>query len=308
MRKIKNSRQKKIIAGAVTVATLAISFSIISSSRSEKAKWPTISELNEIPTSNDDVEKLSSAIILGEEMKDVSSSDSKNGNQIFTPKDKAPKAATEVPKADKTTHINKYDMPDKREKMLDFSDWNRTCAPTLVVVNKANPIPENYPISLENYNGKKINAAVKDDLDAMIHAAAKDSIKIFIYSGYRTIEEQTRYFKSQTSMYQKQGYSEQDAQAKAAMSVARPRTSEHNTGLAIDFNCVRDDFYKTKEYAWLIKNAAEYGFILRYAKDKIDKTGVIYEPWHFRYVGKELSQKIMASGLSLEEYIVQLQK
>ncbi len=71
---------------------------------------------------------------------------------------------------------------------------------------------------------------------------------------------------------------------------------------------MRDDFFKTKEYAWLVKNAANYGFILRYAKDKIDKTGVIYEPWHFRYVGKEHAPEIMASGLCLEEYISQLKK
>ena len=302
----------------VITAAVAVSL-IVSSNFSAKEGYDfTVSKLDETQKLNENAEKLNTEIISDEETKDISSSGSQNGNESSTLKDDAPqnatkqkatpKAATDAPKADTTTHIHKDNVSVKSEKMLDFSKWNKTCTPTLVVVNKANPIPENYPISLENYNGKKINAAVKDDLDAMIHAAAKDGIKIFIYSGYRTIEEQTRYFNSQTSMYKKQGYGEQDAQAKAAMSVARPRTSEHNTGLAIDFNCVRDDFYKTKEYAWLIKNAAEYGFILRYAKDKTNKTGVIYEPWHFRYVGKEHAPKIMASGLCLEEYIVQLQK
>lgn len=190
--------------------------------------------------------------------------------------------------------------------MFDFSEWNKTCPLTLVVINKDNPIPDNYPLSLADHNGKQIHSAAKNDLDAMINAAANDGIKIFIYSGYRTIAEQSKFFNSQASMYKKQGYNDHDAQIEAAKSVARPKTSEHNAGLAIDFNCVQDDFFKTKEYDWLIKNAADYGFILRYAKDKTDKTAVIYEPWHFRYVGKEYAKKIMDSGLCLEEYVEKL--
>ena len=315
MKKFKLSNRKKIVTCAATIATLAASFAIISSVGAKKADEPTVSELNETQSSNENLEKPTTEVIPELETKNISSSKAKNVNEK-TPQKEGPSAATRQtdaknktnPKSDNDISANNKAGQSKNAKMLDFSAWNKTCPPTLVVVNKDNPIPEDYPLSIESYNGKQINAALKNDLDAMINAAAKDGIKIFIYSGYRTIEEQTRYFNSQTSMYKKQGYSEQDAQAKAAMSVARPKTSEHNTGLAIDFNCVRDDFFKTNEYVWLIKNAAEYGFILRYAKDKIDKTGVIYEPWHFRYVGKEHAPKIMASGLCLEEYIVQLQK
>ncbi len=315
MKKFKLSNRKKIATGAATVATLAASFAITSSVGTKKADEPTVSELNETQSSNENLEKPTSNVIPEIETKSISSSKAQNVNKE-TPQKERPSAAegqTDAktktnPKSDNNVSANNKASQNKNEKMFDFSAWNKACPPTLVVVNKDNPIPEDYPLSIESYNGKQINAALKNDLDAMINAAAKDGIKIFIYSGYRTIEEQTRYFKSQTLMYQKQGYSEQDAQAKAAMSVARPRTSEHNTGLAIDFNCVMDDFFKTKEYAWLVKNAAEYGFILRYAKDKLDKTGVIYEPWHFRYVGKEHAPKIMASGLCLEEYIAQLQK
>ena len=94
----------------------------------------------------------------------------------------------------------------------------------------------------------------------------------------------------------------------AATVVARPGTSEHHTGLAIDFNGVKDDFYKTKEYSWLMSNAANYGFILRYPQNKTDVTNVIYEPWHFRYVGKVHAQKVVQSGLCLEEYIDSIMK
>ena len=316
MKNCKFTLRKKMLL--VITAAVAVSLVVSSNFSANEGYDSTVSKLDETKKLNENAEKLNTEIISDDETKDISSSGSQNGNESSTPKDNTPqnstkqkatpKAATDAPKADTTKPIHKDNMSVKSEKMLDFSKWNKTCTPTLVVVNKDNPIPENYPISLENYNGKKINVSLKDDLDAMINAAAKDGIKIFICSGYRNIEKQTGLFNAEVYKWKNQGYNPQDAQIKAASVVARPRTSEHNTGLAIDFNCVRDDFYKTKEYAWLIKNSAEYGFILRYAKDKTNKTGVIYEPWHFRYVGKEHAPKIMASGLCLEEYIAQLQK
>lgn len=315
MKKFKFSQRKKIVTCAATVATLAASFAITSSVGTKKADEPTVSELNETQSSNENLEKPTAEVIPEIEMKSISSSKAKNVNNE-TPQKESPSAAegqTDAktktnPKSDNNVSANNKASQSKNEKMFDFSAWNKACPPTLVVVNKDNPIPEDYPLSIESYNGKQINAALKNDLDSMIHAAAKDGIKIFIFSGYRTIEKQTGLFNAEVSKWKKHGYNSQDAQVKAASVVARPRTSEHNTGLAIDFNCVSDDFFKTKEYAWLVKNAAKYGFILRYAKDKIDKTGVIYEPWHFRYVGKEHAPKIMASGLCLEEYISQLNK
>lgn len=289
MKKNNFSHQRKMITSVATVATLAASFAITSRFAQKKAERSTVSKLSETQNSN--------------EVKE-------------TPQKERPSAAagqTDAktktnPKSNNNISENKESGQSKNAKMFDFSAWNKACPPTLVVVNKDNPIPEDYPLSIESYNGKQINAALKNDLDAMINAAAKDGIKIFIFSGYRTIEKQTGLFNAEVSKWKKHGYNAQDAQVKAASVVARPRTSEHNTGLAIDFNCVEDNFFNTKEYAWLIKNAAEYGFILRYSKDKIDTTGVIYEPWHFRYVGKEYARKIMASGLCLEEYIAKLQK
>lgn len=302
--------RKKSLQISLSVAVLVVLYAIIAVISTKKTDESTVAKRIEAQPLVEETSKINDEIGLSEDSNEKIKIE--NSDPTSTPKGSHKESEKKelVHKNETPTEIKveAKTVGSKNEKLLNFSDWNRTCAPTLVVVNKDNPIPEDYPISLETYNGKKINAALKDDLNAMINAAAKDGIKIFIYSGYRTIEEQTRYFNSQTSMYKKQGYSEQDAQAKAAMSVARPRTSEHNTGLAIDFNCVRDDFYKTKEYAWLIKNAAEYGFILRYAKDKTDKTGVIYEPWHFRYVGKDHAPKIMASGLCLEEYIASLIK
>ena len=99
------------------------------------------------------------------------------------------------------------------------------------------------------------------------------------------------------------GCSEEEALKGAATEVARPGTSEHNLGLAVDFNSVEQNFENTEAFNWLNKHCTEYGFILRYSASTQDITGVIYEPWHYRYVGKENAKKIMKSGLTLEEYV-----
>lgn len=93
-----------------------------------------------------------------------------------------------------------------------------------------------------------------------------------------------------------------EAEAVAANSIARPGSSEHSTGLAIDFNGVSEEFDTTPEYRWLMKHAADYGFILRYAEEKESITGIRFEPWHFRYVGSEHAREINRLGLCLEEY------
>lgn len=204
--------------------------------------------------------------------------------------------------------VQKIPSKKKSENYVNFSGWNSSCNPALVVVNKYNPIPTNYNSKIIDYKDVKINSIIKNDLDNMINDAAKLGLKIYPSSGYRSVERQTMLFNKQVSKCKKQGYKSETAESVAATVVARPRTSEHHTGLAIDFNEIRDDFYKTKEYNWLIKNAAEYGFILRYPKDKIDTTNVIYEPWHFRYIGKELAKEIIRTGLCYEEYIESIMK
>ena len=100
----------------------------------------------------------------------------------------------------------------------------------------------------------------------------------------------------------------QQADERAAQVVARPGTSEHNLGLAcdivaLDYQNLDDGYAETPEAKWLYENCAKYGFILRYPPDKEDITGVIYEPWHFRYVGEQAAQEIMQRGICLEEYL-----
>ena len=99
------------------------------------------------------------------------------------------------------------------------------------------------------------------------------------------------------------GYSKKDAAVKAATIIMPPGSSEHNLGYAMDIVCVDEWFEDTAEFKWLTENAADYGFIMRYPKDKQDITKVIYEPWHWRYVGVDLAKELKNSGLVMEEYM-----
>ena len=154
--------------------------------------------------------------------------------------------------------------------------------------------------------GKEVGEVMADDLEQMIVDAKKEGIILWISSGYRSVELQTTLFNRQIEREKsksKEMISQEEAEKRAAKVVARPNSSEHNTGLAIDFNGVCDNLYTTKEYKWLMDNAHKYGFIERYRKEWKEYTGIIYEPWHFRYVGKEVAPLIKESGLCLEEYV-----
>ena len=120
-------------------------------------------------------------------------------------------------------------------------------------------------------------------------------------SAYRSIKTQQEILWLRTQEYIAAGYSEADAYAEARLTVALPGTSEHHLGLAVDILNVK----KAEKQAldWLGEHCWEYGFILRYAAEKSHITGIVHEPWHFRYVGREVSMDMKDSGLCLEEYL-----
>lgn len=181
--------------------------------------------------------------------------------------------------------------------------WN------LRLVNPWNPLPEDwdYEANLADYNAsQQFDARATDALRQMI-AAGRD-YDLSAASLYRSYDLQTSLFNRQVSAMQAQGYTGAAAEEKAATVVARPGTSEHHMGLAADilgsgYTSLEESFDTTPAYAWLKENCAEYGFILRYPKEKEDVTGVIYEPWHYRYVGVDTAREIMSRGLTLEEYL-----
>ena len=191
----------------------------------------------------------------------------------------------------------------------DFSDWNRNCDWNLILLNDKNKIPNGTSLNLANYKdiktseNFKVNSNILVHLDEMIKSAKKDNIDLWVSSCYRSIDYQTFLYNKKIKFYLNKGHNKQNAESLARKVVAEPGTSEHNLGLAIDFNDVRDDFYLTDAYKWLIKHSDEYGFILRYGKDKKEITNKIYEPWHFRYVGKDHAKKMKSMSVCLEEYV-----
>ena len=149
---------------------------------------------------------------------------------------------------------------------------------------------------------------------AFMFAAAKAAgVALQMVSPYRSINLQDRLFASLVSSNLKAGLSQEEAVKKANIQRTFTGTSEHNTGLGFDLSSGGDwtltqAFDQTAQFKWLQQHAAEYGFILRYAANKVNVTGIMYEPWHYRYVGVENAKAIQAKGMCLEEYIAELDK
>ena len=181
------------------------------------------------------------------------------------------------------------------------------------LVNPWNYIPEDYePDLVELTESAKDNCYVDracyDDLMAMIRDCNRECPSVHVVSGYRTYSYQKQLYERKVKIYMDYGYSKAEAEEYAAMVNARPGTSEHQLGLAVDIVDTRHwklDAAQAEQPAqkWLMENCWRYGFILRYPKDKTESTGIVYEPWHYRYVGKETAAKIRDSGLTLEEYL-----
>ena len=183
-----------------------------------------------------------------------------------------------------------------------------------VLVNKDHALADGYVpelVAVDNTNFK-FDARAAADLNAMLQGARDAGLSPMICSSYRTWERQTSLFEKQVVKQQNTGLTYDEAYEKAKTVVAYPGTSEHQTGLATDIvatshQMLDDSQADTPEQQWLMANCWQYGFVLRYPAGKSDLTGVIYEPWHYRYVGKEVAQYIMENGLCLEEYWQQLE-
>lgn len=182
-------------------------------------------------------------------------------------------------------------------------DWN------LILVNQKHLVPDDFEVELaEIGEGHQIDARIYEDYRAMIKAAKAQGVYIYVASSYRDMDKQTELYEKKVESYVLEGYSYSEARELAAQVVAIPGTSEHHLGLALDF--VSAEYKKldekqetTRAFQWLKEHCAEYGFILRYPNGKTEITGIIYEPWHFRYVGKEAAEVIMEAGITLEEYL-----
>ncbi len=190
---------------------------------------------------------------------------------------------------------------------MSFStdDWR------LLLINKQHPVPEDYSFShgtIKTVKGDmECDDRIIDDLLKMMQAASEDGVKLGICSPYRDLSYQEYLFNRKVKAYMKKGMSYMEAYTLSSQAVTVPGASEHQLGLAIDFvsdtYVVLDEgFAETSAGIWLEEHCAEYGFILRYPKGKEYITSIEFEPWHFRYVGKEAAATIMEEGLCLEEF------
>ena len=188
--------------------------------------------------------------------------------------------------------------------------------PMMVLVNHTNKMPDNYTVDTKECGSqtavnKTLQTPACDAFLEMQKAAAADGVTVWMQSGYRSVKYQTGLYERKTKYYTDRGYDTATAKEMAAAVVNPPGYSEHNCGLAADLNSpehtgLDEGFENTTAFRWLCEHAVEYGFILRYPKGAEDKTEITYEPWHWRYVGRENAAKISASGLCFEDYIAQL--
>ena len=176
----------------------------------------------------------------------------------------------------------------------------------LTLINLQYRLPEDYKPTLQaavEGSSVQLDARVAPFYAEMYAAAKADGCTLTPYSGYRTFARQQENFDRKVAYYVSQGLSEAEATAQTQTRILPAGASEHNMVFAMDIVSASADFISTKEFSWLTAHAHEYGFILRYPENKTEITGVMYEPWHWRFVGKEAAAEMQKSGQCLEEYL-----
>ena len=180
----------------------------------------------------------------------------------------------------------------------------------LRLINNDHPLGPDYsPADLQEVvPGHRVDGRILNNAQRMINDALSEGLHLHVVSSYRTYTEQKELFINQMWHWNSQGFNIFDAYHEAARSVAIPGSSEHQSGLALDiiapnFSFFDEELVNTPEIQWLMANAWQYGFILRYPADAIHITGIIFEPWHWRYVGEEAAREIHQRGITLEEFL-----
>ncbi len=219
--------------------------------------------------------------------------DEPDDEDIYT--DEAPIETEEEPEA---AVQEKNDAP-----VIDPNDWR------LILVNKQNPVPDDFTVKLSGISDSmQVDERIIADVYRMMDAASDDGVNLMICSAYRSYDRQKTLFNNKINKLMGEGMTYLEAYKVGSMNVTVPGTSEHHLGLALDiltgsYTKMDDGFGDTAAGKWLAENASDYGFILRYPKGKEDITGIVYEPWHFRYVGREYAKDIEERGVCLEEYL-----
>ena len=200
------------------------------------------------------------------------------------------------------------EVKKKNDKPLTKEEINKIANDYLILINSENPISTKYqPPVTKITGGQYMHITVAPIVEQILQDAKAEGITLNVLSGYRSAERQEFLFNRRVITYIASGQEPATAFNLAAMTNPLPGTSEHQSGLCMDIveaphTSLVYELDQTEGYKWMLKHCAEYGFILRYPKGKSEITSIIYEPWHFRYVGIEAATQIMKNNLTLEEY------
>ena len=179
----------------------------------------------------------------------------------------------------------------------------------LSLLNKDYILKDELDLDLTSIGGgHQLERRAAKEITRMVRDAKKDGVNINITSSYRTYAKQVTLFENKISRLEATGKAHSAAVKEAGTVVAVPGTSEHQLGLTVDFvtntyKKLDEGIRNTKEYQWVSEHGWEYGYVIRYPRDKSDITGIISEPWHLRYVGIPAAKLMTEQGLCLEEFL-----
>ncbi len=194
-------------------------------------------------------------------------------------------------------------LPPDSSGGVSPDDWQ------ILLVNRWTPLPDGYTFEQTKLKyGHSVDSRAYPDLQEMMDDCRAAGLDPVICSSYRTQAKQQELYENKIQRLMEEGDSYENAVAEAGTVVAVPGTSEHQTGLALDivdasYQILDQGQEDTLVQQWLIEHSWEYGFVLRYPNAKSEITGIIYEPWHYRYVGREAAREMTELGLCLEEYV-----
>lgn len=223
----------------------------------------------------------------------INKANSKNSQEVNSEISKQTEETTQST-SENTTETTNVDVT---------TDWR------IRLANYDHILPENFEVELADIDStRQFDARAIKYLKDMINDMKKDGhTSIWVQSSYRSVARQKELYENSINKYLKQGKTQEEAEKLTDEYINKPGSSDHNLGLAVDFNYVDNTFADTDEYQWLLENAENYGFILRYPKDKEDITKIAYESWHWRYVGEEHAKKMNELNMCLEEYVEYLE-
>lgn len=286
------NNRKRLIGAGVSFLIFLISNSF-STPAFQNQPAEMLSEVSSAKSQKEQV--LIEEILLEEAESDFENEILENGENKYS--------VDEILNHSNSQEIIQSNNEDAEDKQFSKDDWN------LLLVNKQHPVPEDYSFELGTIAGSmECDARILPELFAMLQAARDEGVYLAVCSPYRDIERQQKLFERKIKTHMSNGYSYMEAYKKASQIVTIPGASEHQIGLALDiisndYTVLNSGFENTTAGKWLKEHCKEYGFILRYPRGKEFITGIDYEPWHFRYVGKEAATIIMDNELTLEEFV-----